>query len=68
MLVSLCSVQYNPAAALSSEPLKLLFSSADLPAGEGGSQGEGTFRLSQLPPRGAGPPQFLSFLSSYLVM
>ena len=28
---------------------------ADLPASEGGSQGEGTLPLSQLPPRGAGP-------------
>ena len=28
---------------------------ADLLAGEGGSQGEGTFPLSRLPPRGAGP-------------
>ena len=52
MLSSICPLCWKPAATLSSEPLSI---STDPPAGEGDSQGEGPFPLSQLPPRGIGP-------------
>ena len=50
-----CSLRplcWKAAAPLSSEPLSV---SAHLQAGEGDAQGEGTFPLSRLPPRGIGP-------------
>ena len=55
MLVSLGTACLSLAAVL-----------ADLPASEGASQGEETFPLSQLPPRGTGPVPIPFFVfSSY---
>ena len=38
-----------------------VYTQVDLPASEGDSQGKGTFRLSQLPPRGTGSIPIPSF-------
>ena len=64
----LCSVLPAANHLLNSSPSlwSSLSISADLPAGEGASQGAGIFSLSQLPPRVTGsipiPPAFFSFV------
>lgn len=50
----LCSASCQPAAGLSSKPGSSLYVLAHLPAGEGASQGAGSFPLSQLLPGAQG--------------